>query len=84
MDDTKKQGQQRLVNSDMTIDELHSLVEQIVEQKLAANKGHLLLGDHDPAEVLESMWKNIIKAETDVPSPLEMLREEREQWYKPS
>jgi hypothetical protein len=40
------------------------------------------LGRRAP-EVWEAIRTQMVKAEPGVPSPTEMLREERDQWYKP-
>ncbi len=82
MADRKDQSRQNL--NSMTVSELHKLVEQVVEEKLASHLGPYSPGSRNLSQVLDSMWSDIIKAEPGVPSPLELLREERGQWYKPS
>lgn len=66
---------------DMTIKELRELINTTVEQHLMRNVWHTPRRDRPASDVWESMLANIIKQSPNEPTALEMLREERDQWY---
>lgn len=65
----------------MTRRELEALINQIMDQRMANQLWPGQRRDRPVKEVLESMHKNIIKPAPGDPSALDMLREDREQWY---
>lgn len=66
---------------DMTIKELKDLIHTTVEQHLGRGVWPPVVRNRSVAEVWESMLKNISKPTADEPSALELLRQERDQWY---
>ncbi len=79
-------SQQRLADSDMTVSDLQDMVNQLVEAKLNA------LGQspqpqklaEPTAETWQNILKNILPAIPGTPSPLELLQQERDEWYRNS
>ncbi|GEM_PF-1031600 len=76
-------SEQQLRESTLTIGDLLGLVDALVEQKLKEKSRPQLT--HSTLEDREKLWQimraNIIKASPGIPSPTEMLREERDKWY---
>ncbi len=68
--------------ADMTIQELKALIDRKIEERL--RPGSDQRRDRSIVKVWESVLKNIIEPGPDEPSVLEMLREERNQWYSRS
>ena len=68
--------------ADMTIQELKALIDRKIEDRL--RPGSDQRRDRAVEKVWESMLNNIIEPGPDEPSVLEMLREERNQWYSRS
>jgi hypothetical protein len=68
--------------ADMTIQELKALIDRKIEDRL--RPGSDQRRDRPMEEVWESMLKNMIEPGPDEPSVLDMLREERNQWYSRS
>ena len=76
---------QRLSETDMTVEELLALVRQIVNERLSIDEAtHNTLSKKKAEEWWQAMVNDLIIPEPGTPSPTEMLREERDQWYKPS
>jgi hypothetical protein len=68
--------------ADMTIQELKALIDSAVERKMRVWSGP---GKERPSnELWASMLKNIIKPAPGERTALELLREERDQWYSHS
>jgi len=65
----------------MTRRELEALINQIIDQRMSNTLWPGQRRDRPLKEVLEAMHKNIIKPAPGDPSTLDMLREDREQWY---
>jgi hypothetical protein len=65
--------------ADMTIQELKTLVNSAVDERLRI--WTVPRGNRSIADVWKSMLENIIEPTPDEPSALDILREEREQWY---
>ncbi len=63
---------------DMTKQELEAWITQIIERRMRYWPGERPDDERSPAEVFESMRKNIIKRKPGQPSTLQMLREDRD------
>ncbi len=68
--------------ADMTLKELKALIDSAIEEKLRIWPRQQ--PDRPHGELWASMLKNIIKPSPGEPSVLELLREERDQWYSRS
>jgi hypothetical protein len=85
MVDIKDLAHRRLSETDLTVQELMDLVEKIVSERLQANRD--VERPHSgkaSAEWWQAMVSEIIVPTPGTPSATAMLREERDQWYKPS
>jgi hypothetical protein len=65
--------------TDMSLDELRSMITQIVDERLAQRgTSYKQRGDRPLAEIIASMRANIIKRQPGEPSVPDMIREERD------
>jgi len=70
---------------DLTMDELEKLVTRIVDERLKQATGYFQQPAvrRDP-ELIERLQRHLIEQEPGVPSPTELLQEDRERWRNPS
>lgn len=76
---------ERLADTDLTVHDLLTLVEQIVAERLAT--AHQTTPSSPVGDMMDwwqSMISEIIVPNPGTPAAHDLLREERDQWYKPS
>ena len=68
--------------ADMTVDELQILIGRMIEARLSTWPGQAQHVGKSTSEAWQTILDNIIELNSDQPTALELLREERDQWYK--
>jgi hypothetical protein len=68
---------------ELTIDELEAIVARMIDARLGIGDQPQSIGQRTP-EVWEAIRTQVVKPSSDTPSPTALLREERDQWYKPT
>lgn len=68
--------------ADMTRDELHAFVDRVIQDREHRYRQLNSANEESLAAILARIKRNRLPAQPGVPSPTEILREERDQWYK--
>ncbi len=68
--------------ADMSAEELEALIVKVVDKQLKDHAKQLPNRWRSGAEFAQSLYENLIRTAPGVPSALEMLLEERDQWNK--
>ena len=65
--------------ADMSVEDLEALVARMIDSRLGSRPQYM--GQRSP-EAWQSIVDNILEPAPGQPTALELLREERDQWYK--
>jgi hypothetical protein len=82
MVDLHEIANKRLSETDLTVQDLITLVEQFVTERLKGGQQSSI--SVSPENWWRSMVDEIIVPSENTPSPTTLLQQERDQWYKPS
>jgi len=68
--------------ADMSVEDLEALIARMIDQRLRNWPERPLRTGQALPEVWQSILNDILELAPGQPTPLELLREERDQWYK--
>lgn len=66
--------------ADLTMQELRALIQDMIDQQFKTRPWPQSPPDRSPAEIFESMRKNLIRPQPGEPSAVEMILEDRRRW----
>lgn len=69
--------------AEMTRDELHAFVDRVIQDRESRLKRIRAKDNRSPAEILRSINENRLPTPPGVPTPTQILQEERDKWYNP-
>lgn len=69
---------------DLTMDELEKLVVRIVDERLNQSTSDVRQRKHRDPELVSRLRRHLIQPAPGVPSPTELLQQDREQWRNPT